>query len=655
MKSKRKEKEKRARPQPHLAFRASAATLSTFQMPPADGESPKGDAAKKEIPQPMNATYSAEQRALAMEQLLQQNTNESASSSACQSSSTAPGSGGPPSKAAGQGRPSSARFWTSFALAAAKKRLLLAKSSGNPHDGVDAVAGPPRGVVGAAKQRSLSQVGKQMFVDGTQSFPATPLLGHVDPTGGLGPKHAAAANDSRVGGGTQNDVGSASSGNNSNPSGLPVAQLVPPDGRVPPAAFFAAAAAGVPPHKFPEFSHVAAARAAVAQQQFVQHPGLLSHPAAVVAAQRVAAAAAAQQQHLLLQHQQQQQQQQQRGQQQQHQQARPDDANNNNANAHHQQQHHQQQQQQQQQQHQQSARPPMFLQRPASLNTMPMLSMAHQQAAQQQAQQAAFASTRSQSMDTHDRDTPTPVQIKRRSRSRGGGDHSPSYFHRPSYESTRSSGSTGQRPSGSSSSGDAVDAAFATTTTNSELQRPSFDQGNSFDHGNRPSFTDRNSFTERNSFLSVTDRGSFVGRPSAEEYARVLRENQPLCDDGGDLHHHRELHQSGVTQLPPSGLPGNALATFPSNQSAGSVFAARSSMQLSPAGSGGWSVPLDNAEHNPPTFPPGFRWDVLAGEAGDGADDDVDLANLANGIPAAPNNNGEHPPPSLVDDVTMQS
>lgn len=63
---KKKDKEKRPRPQPHLAFRASAATLSTFQMPPADGESPKGDSLKKEVlPQPMNATYSAEQRALA--------------------------------------------------------------------------------------------------------------------------------------------------------------------------------------------------------------------------------------------------------------------------------------------------------------------------------------------------------------------------------------------------------------------------------------------------------------------------------------------------------------------------------------------------------------------------------------------------------------
>mmetsp|Transcript_16791 Transcript_16791/g.50914 ORF Transcript_16791/g.50914 Transcript_16791/m.50914 type:complete len:463 (-) Transcript_16791:1013-2401(-) len=243
MKSKRKEKEKRARPQPHLAFRASAATLSTFQMPPADGESPKGDAKKKELPQPMNATYSAEQRALAMEQLMQQSTNDSHSSSACQSTSTATASTGvvPSNKGAPAqqgGRPSSARFWTSFALAAAKKRLLLAKtSSSSQHpDGVrDAVSGPtpiPPGV----KTRSLSDVGKQMFVESTQSggFPSTPLLG----------VHVTSPQQQR------DDASPAPSSGKA----LPVAQLVesqPPFGGggggsargVPPAAFFAAAAA----------------------------------------------------------------------------------------------------------------------------------------------------------------------------------------------------------------------------------------------------------------------------------------------------------------------------------------------------------------------------------------------------------------------------
>ena len=573
MKSKRKEKDKRARPQPHLAFRPSAATLSTFQMPPADGETSPKERKSEVGTQPLGATYSAEQRALAMEQLMQQNTSESATTN-----STAPSNQAQPSVAGQkvqQGRPSSARFWTSFALAAAKKRLLLAKGS---TDGVrDAVTGPPQtGAITSiqaahVKQRSLSEVGKQMFVDGTQSFPSTPI-------------HVASVREAT---------------SPSKRTNLPVAQLV--DQRVPPAAFFAAAA---PPQKF-EFSsaaaHVAAAQAAAQLQQvggtLQTHPSLstLSHPAAVAAAQRVAAAA---------QHQQalafQQQQQRQRGSS-----AASSSSSSSSSRP------------PVPQQPPQQPRPPMFLaSRPQALNTM---------------LQQPFPPGR-------DDGRQTPVQIKRRSHRNRAGDHSPSYFHRPSYERARSDVS---RPS--TNSVDAVDAAFRHSNSQpDEFNRPSLESNfgrSSFDI--RPSFTERNSFTDRNSFLSVTDRNSFVGRPSAEEYARVLR--QTTVDDAMD-DDDEVMPLQGATQLGPSLGPGLPLATFPSNQSQGSVFAARSSMQLSPNGSGGWTVPLEGPAE-PPSFPSGFRWDVLAGEAGDGAEDD-DLVLATNNLGM-----GIHPPPSLVDDV----
>lgn len=561
---KRKEKEKRARPPTHLAFRPSEQTLSSFQMPPADGESPRDESQRDQGPQPaLNNTYSAEQRALAMEQLM---------------STTTTGGDMPPHQPPLARKPGNARFWTSFALAAAKKRLMLAKNSSSP-DVMGAMRGDVPPGPGSLKQRSLSEAGKQMFIDGTSgSFgqpsqpaglqtsvtgapkfqrPSSTGVTPLDPAGGPGQFFMAGQSKAAVAQPTP-------------PADLPVAHLV----------------AEPQPHpNVPPFSFGGKPFADAIQQQL--QLTTLAHPSMSQGQQgQPQTTAAQQQQQQQMMHQQSHQKQQQLGM-----------ALTMTASP----------QQQQQQQHGAMFR----ASRPASLN-LPFMMAPQQQQQMYQQQQHLQPGRRPQ------------AGAKPRS-----GDHSPSYFNRASHDARRSEGrSSGgsendlsfQRPSGgadllSRPSRNSTDEFF------SFIDRNSFETRASLDVLSRASFTNRDSYTDRNSFLSAggLDRNSFTsaGRPSAEAYRDMLRQ-------GGHPPPHGMPSREPGSAVPLPGPPP-VVPSINSNASGSSVFGARGSMNLSP-GSNGWSTgPLPPTGEPPPHFPANFRWDgwdvVNGGEGGDGEED----------------------------------
>lgn len=501
-------------------------------MPPADGESPKGDSMKKEVPQPMNATYSAEQRALELEQLMATTTTGGNSEQSLSQSQAQP-----------KGKPSSARFWTSFALAAAKKRLIMAKSSSQSDPAKGQVGG--RGGDSMLKQRSLSEAGKQMFIDGTaDGSPFNHRPPHVlqsaitqQPKFVQQPPHHHHHHQASL---------------------FMQRQPQQQDGAKP---FFS------------DFQPQARSDGALPVAQLVQDAP--THPTSL----NLGALGAKQQQGLDLQQrfelttlahpsmQQQQQQQEQftaaqaavvmQRQQQQHQQQEPqsqlqpgpqpakalDMGLTLTLNP-------QLQQQQAQQPAQQQPQPMFLAQRPTALN-VPLVFGAQQQLLQQQSRRRHPCASGLTSG--------AAVLPK------APGDHSPSYFDRASHEARRGEAS---RPSGDSEG----DLSFQRSSCDFHRngQRNSADEffafidRNSFEARGSFNETTRSSFADRSSFLSATERSSFTGRPSAEDYALVL---------GG-----RSSGYLGRDGISTSG----ALNNFTANTSGGPVFAARGSMNIAP-------------------------------------------------------------------------